>query len=422
MKISTLLLALLVSFSFSFGQNLIENGDFEMPGTSADPVPAPWGGFKNRIVNDSTVNSFVGQVENGDGSLFQEFSVTPGDTFDVVFNYKWVNSGAANTNLTVRIKDANDLPNNLDLIGGTIANGYKLNTDVDQWFFKTRFSFVPPTGIDSVRILFFKGNGNKSLNLDSVSVTLRVPCTNPVSAFSISDTNDLALTFDNQSTGTGSLGYSWDFGDGNTSIDAAPTHTFDTAGTYVICLTATDECGSVSSCDTVTVAGAPCTDPVAAFAVTDTNDLALQFSNQSTGEADLAYSWDFGDGNMSSDAAPSHTFDSAGTYVICLTITDGCGNASVCDTVTLSAAPTSISSALPYSLSLYPNPVNDLLTLKAGGTLDRVEMVSLLGRLVLTVTPNSHRVQLDVQALPAGIYFVRAYADKSVGTFRITKK
>ncbi len=168
-----LLLAFLLTTAFAFGQNLIENGDFESPGMSVEEVPAPWGGFKNRIVMDTITNSFAGQVENGDGSLFQEFSVVEGDTYNIVFDYRWVTSAAAGATLNVRVKGAADLPNNLNLIGGITDNGYLLNDTVDVWHVGA-FSFTPPAGIDKVRLLFYKANGNQPLNLDNVSVNLQV--------------------------------------------------------------------------------------------------------------------------------------------------------------------------------------------------------------------------------------------------------
>lgn len=53
-------------------------------------------------------------------------------------------------------------------------------------------------------------------------------------------------------TGTGS--YFWDFGDGNTSTDQYPTHTFTSIGTFLICLTYTEPNSCVSTyCDSIMV-------------------------------------------------------------------------------------------------------------------------------------------------------------------------
>ena len=170
-RITMFMLAFVLTASFSFGQNLINNPDFEN-GTPGDAVPS-WSGFKNRIANDDIVSGQVGQIENGDGSLFQEFSVTPGQTYDVNLEYRWIGSaGGANANLTMRIKEVGNLSNNLDLIGANNGdgNGYTLDSDLDVW--KTvSFSFTVPAGITDVRLLMFKGNGNKSLNVDNVDVS-----------------------------------------------------------------------------------------------------------------------------------------------------------------------------------------------------------------------------------------------------------
>ncbi len=58
-----------------------------------------------------------------------------------------------------------------------------------------------------------------------------------------------ALSFINTSAGTGTLTYSWDFGDGATSIAPQPQHTYNKAGTYPVKLTATSKDGCIS--DTV---------------------------------------------------------------------------------------------------------------------------------------------------------------------------
>lgn len=63
---------------------------------------------------------------------------------------------------------------------------------------------------------------------------------------------------------------------------------------------------------------------VTASAYTGTDTLAVNFSSTVIGAGDggVAYAWDFGDGSTSTEAAPSHTYASAGYYSVSLTVTD----------------------------------------------------------------------------------------------------
>jgi len=73
---------------------------------------------------------------------------------------------------------------------------------------------------------------------------------NPIAAFDFSF-NELTGTFINN-TENGTT-YSWDFGDGETALSDNANHDFDREGTYTICLTASNECGSDTSCETLTI-------------------------------------------------------------------------------------------------------------------------------------------------------------------------
>ncbi len=69
----------------------------------------------------------------------------------------------------------------------------------------------------------------------------------PMVGFDASVTN-LSVTFTNQSAvGT----YHWDFGDGNTSSQEHPIHTYAAPGTYNVCLTVTNSCGTNTYCEDV---------------------------------------------------------------------------------------------------------------------------------------------------------------------------
>ncbi|MGB0651658.1 MAG: PKD domain-containing protein [Thermoplasmatota archaeon] len=136
----------------------------------------------------------------------------------------------------------------------------------------------------------------------------------------------------------------WDFGDGTTSNEQNPTHTYDEEGDYTACLTVTDDDGaSDTTCNVVTVVNEP---PVADFTWSPTTPTDLEdatFTDLST-DSDgtiVSWSWDFGDGATSGDQHPVHGYADNGDYTVCLTATDDDGASdTACKVITvLNVAP-----------------------------------------------------------------------------------
>lgn len=64
-----------------------------------------------------------------------------------------------------------------------------------------------------------------------------------------STTSGFTTNFSNAST---SGSYFWDFGDGNTSTQTNPTHTYSSEGNFTVCLTVSSNCGMDSTCTSIT--------------------------------------------------------------------------------------------------------------------------------------------------------------------------
>ncbi|MGQ9887092.1 MAG: PKD domain-containing protein [Aggregatilineales bacterium] len=144
----------------------------------------------------------------------------------------------------------------------------------------------------------------------------------------------LVVRFFNQSTGN-ITSYSWDFGDGGSSPEVNPVHTFRNPGVYTVQLTVTGPGGSSNVSRQINVQSA--TPPVAAFTQDRTSGpspLVVQFSDQSTGTV-TSRTWNFGDGTISDEINPTHTFTAVGTYNVMLTVTGPSGSSSVTRQITV---------------------------------------------------------------------------------------
>lgn len=130
--------------------------------------------------------------------------------------------------------------------------------------------------------------------------------------------------------------WQWDFGDGNTSTQQNPTHSFAASGTYTVCMVATDSCQTDSTCTTITV-GCPLITPSIQYSNVG---LTYTFSDLSGG-ANTTRLWDFGDGNGATNSNPTHTYAQAGTYSVCLYLADQCTSDSLCETIQVVCPPVS---------------------------------------------------------------------------------
>jgi PKD repeat protein len=176
--------------------------------------------------------------------------------------------------------------------------------------------------------------------------------------------NPLLYLFTDNSTGSPGnpvTSWSWDFGDGNSSTAQNPTHTYASNGTYTVCLVITAGTCSDSTCQTITIGTPPGCQ--AAFTYQQGAGSQVFFTNFSRGgTAPYTYSWSFGDGNSSTAANPTHTYNAPGPFTVCLTFTDASGCVdSTCQTVTLNSSP-SCNAAFTFSVGALGVQFNDLST------------------------------------------------------------
>ncbi len=196
----------------------------------------------------------------------------------------------------------------------------------------------------------------------SLTQTHYINITNkPTASFTIGSTANcgapLNVNFTNQSTGIGTLTYLWFFGDGGTSTQPNPSHTYLTTGTFSVQLVVYNQSG--------------CTDTmVRANAFTIANNVTLFSSpttvcanspvsiTNSTTPAPVNVSWNFGDGTTSSSFTPTKTYTTPGTYEITMVNNYGICMDSMTRSITVLPQPEADFTASPTSACYAPLNVN----------------------------------------------------------------
>jgi len=73
-------------------------------------------------------------------------------------------------------------------------------------------------------------------------------------------------------------------------------------------------------------------------------------------------------------------------------------------------------------LSLYPNPVKDVLTLSHHSTIDSVELYNSIGQVVFAESPKMALANLNLERLAAGVYYASIRSGSQIINTRIIKE
>lgn len=151
---------------------------------------------------------------------------------------------------------------------------------------------------------------------------------------------DEEVVFNNTTDDLGeTMDYSWNFDDGSSSTDESPSHLYGAVNSYEVVLT-TNTANGCSDSFSQSVFVSPL--PNVNFSAEDVcEETEVEFSNlTSISSGSINYTWDFGDGNSSTETNPSHLYAARGDYDVTLTAstTFGCAE-QITNSVSVSATP-----------------------------------------------------------------------------------
>ncbi len=251
--------------------------------------------------------------------------------------------------------------------GAIVAQSW-VEVDVTSYVTGEGLFSLAVTTADTNLLRFFSKEGTYApeLIIETGNGTPPPPLNADFTAVPVSGNVPLAVTFNDNSTGN-IIAYDWDFGDGNSSTQSSPVHTYTEPGIYTVSLTVTEVSGLT---DTLTrtnyisvteITSDPITADFSANPISGTVPLTVTFTNNSLGDI-TNYLWDFGDGNTSAETNPVHTYVQAGTYTVTLTAIGATGS----DTLTRTAYIT-VEEIVPIIPQIVIDPLSVLLV-SAGDT------------------------------------------------------
>jgi hypothetical protein len=91
------------------------------------------------------------------------------------------------------------------------------------------------------------------------------------------------------------------------------------------------------------------------------------------------------------------------------------------DTITINFPAVGINDQANSSISVYPNPANDLVYVVSTNDIKKIEVLNYIGQMVYTNNDvNLKKVQLNVTSFKSGVYFVKITTNSGIKTTKVT--
>ncbi len=199
--------------------------------------------------------------------------------------------------------------------------------------------------------------------------------------------------------------WEWQFpgGEPAVSTEQNPVVTYSDPGTYSLSVIVTNADGQSATdfVDFITVSD----EPVALFDV-ELLGRTINLTNNSVGGDEVL--WDFGDGNTSTEASPSYSYEDPGTYEVTLTVTNQCGSVSINQTVVVESTSTN-DIRIGTGWNVLPNPSDGVFVIELESALPSdasYRVIDLLGREMLSGKIAQGQQEVLAEIYDQGVYLV----------------
>lgn len=147
------------------------------------------------------------------------------------------------------------------------------------------------------------------------------------------------VAFTNTTVGTGTINYTWSFGDAGTSTSVSPTHNYMSGGVYTVSLIASNSFGCRDTIVKPNAINVGFVDANFTMPATACQDANVSFTNTSNPSSFVGAYWSFSDGTTSNSINPVKAFATAGTFQVKLVTDFGSCIDSIVKSITINPKP-----------------------------------------------------------------------------------
>ncbi len=386
----------------------------------------------NPATNNATCGNNNGQINItvSGGTPPYQYSIDGGTTYQSTSNFSGLAAGSYDVNIldgggctessTISISNIGgvtaSITSNQSICAGnstTITAGGAGNNGTYSWdngLGSGASHVVSPTSTTTYSVVVTDASG--CTDNASVIVSVNTAPTISVSPATATICSGESITI----TASGAQSYTWNTGATTAFITVSPNNqtTYSVVGQN-------GSCAGNPMTATVSVSAAP---TVSASANVTSISTGGTVSFSSAGSGATSYLWDFGDGNSSTQANPSHTYTTAGTYTVILTGTlNGCTNTSQ---VVISVGGVGINTInLADAIVVSPNPNNGnfeiSIQLNEAQSLE-LELLNSIGQSIFSQKLNNivaTNLNYQLNEYPSGFYYLSVKSSLGSTTKRL---
>ncbi|GAB1403940.1 MAG: choice-of-anchor J domain-containing protein [Lentimicrobiaceae bacterium] len=132
--------------------------------------------------------------------------------------------------------------------------------------------------------------------------------------------------------------------------------------------------------------------------------------------------WSFGDGAISTLPNPTHTYMSKGKYTVTLQVNDGIRQATETKINYIDVGSVGLEPSVESNITIAPVPAHEQVSINSPVEILSYELISPAGTVLMSSTPQSQFVQIDIHHLSSGVYLLKLQTNSGSVIKKIVKQ